>query len=467
MSIKLGSLFDGIGGFPYSGIKFGITPAWASEIEPWPIKVTEKHFPNMKHLGDITQIDGAEIEPVDIICGGFPCQDVSVAGKREGLAGERSGLFFEAIRVIREMQEATNYEYPKAVVIENVPGLLSSNKGEDMRVVLDELQNLGFIVDPNILDAQYMGVPQRRRRVFIVCVSLRNLLQMKTSLSKTMSIECAVQILLNTWSVIQAAYQAEHLLLDLGGATAKSVISLQKKMNLLNKTLGSAPLRKLLMHSVEVRVLSETGELSFSDAILDSLKQNQWLIQADILLSPLNSQIDEVVNGLESIYKTLNLNWDGNFTQEKLSTTLTLINEITTQQIYMFMEALLNICEHIKGLMRLSNHYWKAASLSLTLLKECIDYARQTSSNLFGDLGRIYDWDGYIKRASDCAEQLERYFGGKSAAEILFESEGLRGHFAESGKAREEAVATVGNGIESTIYGFIGKNSAKTRGYRD
>ena len=450
MSIKLGSLFDGIGGFPYSGIKFGITPAWASEIEPWPIKVTEKHFPNMKHLGDITQIDGAEIEPVDIICGGFPCQDVSVAGKREGLAGERSGLFFEAIRVIREMQEATNYEYPKAVVIENVPGLLSSNKGEDMRVVLDELQNLGFIVDPNILDAQYMGVPQRRRRVFIVCVSLRNLLQMKTSLSKTMSIECAVQILLNTWSVIQAAYQAEHLLLDLGGATAKSVISLQKKMNLLNKTLGSAPLRKLLMHSVEVRVLSETGELSFSDAILDSLKQNQWLIQADILLSPLNSQIDEVVNGLESIYKTLNLNWDGNFTQEKLSTTLTLINEITTQQIYMFMEALLNICEHIKGLMRLSNHYWKAASLSLTLLKECIDYARQTSSNLFGDLGRIYDWDGYIKRASDCAEQLERYFGGKSAAEILFESEGLRGHFAESRKAREEVAATVGDGVEKS-----------------
>ena len=159
------------GGFPYAGIFYGITPVWASEIEEWPIKVTEKHFPNMKHLGDITQIDGAEIEPVDIICGGSPCQDVSVAGNREGLAGERSGLFFEAIRVIREMQEATNYEYPKAVVIENVPGLLSSNKGEDMRVVLDELQNLGFIVDPNILDAQYMGVPQRRRRVFIGCVS--------------------------------------------------------------------------------------------------------------------------------------------------------------------------------------------------------------------------------------------------------------------------------------------------------
>ncbi len=450
--LKLGSLFDGIGGFPFAAMQWEIEPVWASEIEPFPIKVTEHHFPDMKHLGDITQINGAEIEPVDIICGGFPCQDVSIAGKREGLDGERSGLFFEAIRVIHQMQEATNYEYPKVVVIENVPGLLSSNKGEDMRVVLDELQNLGFIVDPNILDAQYMGVPQRRRRVFIVCVSLINLLQMKTSLSKTISIECVVQTLLNTWSVIRAVYQAEHLLLDLGSATAKSVTFLQKKMNLLYKTLGNAPLRKLLMHSAEVQVPSGIGELNFSDAILGSLKQNQWLIQADMLLSPLNNQIDEVVNGLESIYRTLNLNWGENLTQEKLSTTLTLINEITTQQTYTFMEVHLIICEHIKGLMRLSNHYWKVASLSLTLLKECIDYARQTSSDLFGDLGRVYDWDGYIKRASDCAEQFERYFGGQCAGEILFKPEGLRGNITASRKAGKEVAGAVGSGAEGTDY---------------
>ena len=187
MNITLGSLFDGIGGFPYSGIKFGITPVWASEIEPWPIKVTEKHFPGIKHLGDITQINGGEIEPVDIITFGSPCQDLSIAGKREGLAGERSGLFMEAVRIIREMRRATGGEYPRFAVWENVPGAFSSNKGQDFRAVLEEIGNAEIPMPKSgrwatagmvrtetadiawrVLDAQYHGVPQRRRRIFLV-----------------------------------------------------------------------------------------------------------------------------------------------------------------------------------------------------------------------------------------------------------------------------------------------------------
>jgi DNA (cytosine-5)-methyltransferase 1 len=187
MNITLGSLFDGIGGFPYAGTFLGITPIWASEIEPWPIKVTEKHFPNMKHLGDITKINGAEIEPVDIITFGSPCQDLSVAGKREGLAGERSGLFMDAIRIIRQMRTATGGKCPRFAVWENVPGAFSSNKGEDFRAVLEEIAeteipmprsgkwaNAGMVrtervdVAWRVLDAQYWGVPQRRRRIFLV-----------------------------------------------------------------------------------------------------------------------------------------------------------------------------------------------------------------------------------------------------------------------------------------------------------
>lgn len=103
--MQLGSLFDGIGGFPYSAQRHGITPVWASEIEPACISITKRHFPNMRHLGDITQINGAEIEPVDIITFGSPCQDLSVAGKRAGLDGEQSGLFNHAIRIINEMRE--------------------------------------------------------------------------------------------------------------------------------------------------------------------------------------------------------------------------------------------------------------------------------------------------------------------------------------------------------------------------
>jgi len=190
--LSLGSLFDGAGGFPFAGQQCGIRPVWASEIERFPIQVTSKRFPNMKHLGDVTKINGAEIEPVDIITFGSPCQDLSVAGKQAGLSGERSGLFMEAIRIIKEMREATNGEYPTFAVWENVPGAFSSRKGEDFRTVLEEFCKIkdgdaavprppkgkwsdageivgdGYSVGWRVLDAQFWGVPQRRRRIFLV-----------------------------------------------------------------------------------------------------------------------------------------------------------------------------------------------------------------------------------------------------------------------------------------------------------
>lgn len=139
MNLTLGSLFDGIAGFPLSASRFGIITKWASEIEMFPIKVTQNNLPGMKHLGDITRINGADIEPVDIISFGSPCQDMSVAGKRAGLEGERSGLFMEAVRIIREMREKTNGVYPRYAIWENVPGAFSSNQGGDFRAVLEEI----------------------------------------------------------------------------------------------------------------------------------------------------------------------------------------------------------------------------------------------------------------------------------------------------------------------------------------
>ena len=198
--IKLGSLFDGSGGFPLAASMCGIEPVWASEIEPYPIAVTRSRFPGMKHMGDISKINGAEIEPVDIITFGSPCQDLSVAGKRAGLKHEangddettRSGLFMEAVRIIKEMREATNGEYPTFAVWENVPGAFSSNSGEDFRTVLEELIKIvepkavmpavppsgwayadsyvgnGWSLAYRVFDAQYWGVPQRRRRIHLV-----------------------------------------------------------------------------------------------------------------------------------------------------------------------------------------------------------------------------------------------------------------------------------------------------------
>lgn len=135
--IKLGSLFDGSGGFPLAGALHGIEPVWASEIEPFPIRVTTNRFPGMKHLGSVTDVKGDEVDPVDIITFGSPCQDLSVAGKQLGIHdGERSNLFFEAIRIIKEMRHATADKYPRFAVWENVPGAFSSNNGKDFQAVL-------------------------------------------------------------------------------------------------------------------------------------------------------------------------------------------------------------------------------------------------------------------------------------------------------------------------------------------
>ncbi len=141
----MGSLFDGIGGFPLAGVRQGFNPVWASEIEPFPIEVTRLRLPEMSHVGDITKLKGAELAPVDVDCGGSPCQDLSVAGKRAGLQGERSGLFMEQVRVIKEMREydkangrTADAVRPRYMCWENVPGAFSSAKGEDFRAVLEE-----------------------------------------------------------------------------------------------------------------------------------------------------------------------------------------------------------------------------------------------------------------------------------------------------------------------------------------
>ena len=190
--MTLGSLFDGSGGFPLAGLAHGITPVWASEIEPFPIRVTTKRFHGMKHYGDVSKMRGDKIKPVDIITFGSPCQDMSLAGRRAGLGGSRSNLFYEAVRIIKEMRESTNGKYPRYAVWENVPGAFSSNKGEDFRCVLEALIEVvqpdaqvpmpekarwpyadiymgdGWSLAYRVLDAQYWGVPQRRKRIFLV-----------------------------------------------------------------------------------------------------------------------------------------------------------------------------------------------------------------------------------------------------------------------------------------------------------
>ena len=192
-TLTLGSLFDGSGGFPFGGILAGIEPRWSSEIEPFPVLVTHRRLPQVKHYGDVSKLSGAELEPVDIITFGSPCQDLSIAGKRAGIQdGERSNLFFQAVRIIKEMREETNGKYPRYCVWENVPGAFSSNRGDDFKAVLEAVIGVkeegievpappnhrwpksdvylgdGWSVAYRVFDAQYWGVPQRRARIYLV-----------------------------------------------------------------------------------------------------------------------------------------------------------------------------------------------------------------------------------------------------------------------------------------------------------
>ena len=210
--LTLGSLFDGSGGFPLGALLAGIQPRWASEIEPFPVRVTTKRLPSVEHLGDIHNIRGDEIEPVDIITFGSPCTDLSIAGKRAGLEGRQSCLFFEAVRIIKEMRCATNGKSPRFIVWENVTGAFSSSAGRDFQSVLTEIVRIkepqtpevplpekgawpyadlllgdGWSLAYRVLDAQGWGVPQRRRRIYLVA---------------DLGGACAEQILFDTESVL-------------------------------------------------------------------------------------------------------------------------------------------------------------------------------------------------------------------------------------------------------------------------
>ena len=197
--VTMGNLFSGSGAWELAARLCGIEPLWEAEIEPFPVALEAKRFPNCIQLGDVSKINGAEIPPVDIFTNSSPCQDLSIAGRRAGLDGERSGLFGEAVRITKEMRNATKQLQlrepnepirPRFWCWENVPGVFSSNGGEDFRAVIEEVARIkdpsvviprpdkwtnsgvvegdGWQIAWRILDAQFWGVPQRRRRVFLV-----------------------------------------------------------------------------------------------------------------------------------------------------------------------------------------------------------------------------------------------------------------------------------------------------------
>ena len=169
------SLFSGVGGFDLGLENAGMKTIYQCEWDKHANSILERHWPQVPRWGDITTLTAKEIlrhgTPPDVVAWGSPCQDLSVAGKRAGLEGERSGLFHEGIRIINELRKETNNEYPKISIWENVAGALSSNRGADFGVIIDEMAKAGaMVIEWGMLDAQHFGIPQRRRRVFVIAI---------------------------------------------------------------------------------------------------------------------------------------------------------------------------------------------------------------------------------------------------------------------------------------------------------
>lgn len=455
--MTLGSLFDGSGGFPLAGLIHGIEPIWASEIEAYPIAVTKARLPNMKHLGDVMNINGAEIEPVDIITAGFPCQDASVAGKRLGFDGKRTVLFYEAARIIREMLEATNGEYPKYLLFENVPGILSVHGGEDFCAIMDELTDMGFIADVNILDAQYMGVPQRRRRVYFLCTKADNILHRRTIISESITLQLLTELLLVILvealkasgvapknSAVLGVLQREN-----GRAQRMKLFSLHKEENLVMLRENLTDIQRKF-----VNVHENWGE----KAGADQMEVHMWT-KGDM-------QYTDLDTGQQSWSIEQLLNWilDENLHLQRSSITSTSTSRTTTQIICTCVRALLFMQEYTVHFVKYVAEtaprqlYCLQWALSIsTEVKEFMKNARQKYRKSPECMGWYDVLVSSEQKLSACGNEFKRCFGNERAA-ILFERESLQRHTSQSGEAWQ--------GVASDTQRSSGR-SGNTRGIDD
>lgn len=428
---KMISLFDGSGSFPFAASLCGIEPVAASEVEPFPIKVTRARFPNMKHYGDISKMNGAELEPVDVITFGSPCQDLSIAGKRAGLEGERSGLYKQAVRIFKEMLDATNGEYPKILIFENVPGMLTSNKGEDFKVALDMIQDLGFIPDANFLDAQFMGVPQRRKRVCITWVNVNFILKKRTIISDSITLQFLTEILqINLGGLLKA----------LGADQKKSaVLGLRNYEDGLNRRMKLFSLQKesrlqMLQERLDEMQAMYLKEQKNSDSIHGDGQMDLFMwTQEDTKFSDLKTE-----NQSTSIGQSLKTALEEGLQIQNECITSTWTKEIIDQKICFYLKASLNTLNVTTHLMQslekkqpTALNYYEWVLYILTEMEEFINAGKKNEKS-FGRMG----WNDVLRNIecdiSTYKEKVERYFRGKCTRKILPKREGLSRNFTES-----------------------------------
>lgn len=401
-----------------------------AEIEPFPCRVLQHRFPSVPNVGDMTKINGGDYSgAIDLLVGGTPCQDFSVAGKRAGLDGKRSGLARHFIRLLNEI-------YPKYFIWENVPGCLTTNGGKDFRMIMEHVQNAGYFLDVDILDAQFFGVPQRRRRVF-VCGFRADLLQKKTIFSATTIAKCLQGILGKLLEELKPLSEKERISLD-----SQSVLSdgLRRKMSWFLKH-GTNTEDLIIWRNVLIEAFQK----------LVREQKNSVYLRGDINLSEhqedlLTVSLMEFLSGLTE--ESLKKNLDESFYLMKSFITSTGTKITTRQAIYIFSQTVLNTQKLICLLRLCYQDFCLKDTLSSTTLQGFMNYARQTTSTLLGDAEHHNYWCDFIRQAEHINNFIEYIRKNADSGAVLFEPASLCRDTPESRKKRE--------GITQSLTGCLG-----------
>jgi len=406
VALTLGSLFDGVAGFPLAFSRAGVATKWVVELDAACRTVSGKHFPAAEAFADVRDCGAHNLAPVDIITFGSPCQDVSVAGARAGLDGARSGLFYEALRIVGELK-------PSWCVWENVPGALSSNDGQDIIAALDALEGLGYVVDLNVLDAQYFGVAQRRRRIFAVCQRADDLRKQRTTTSALTMAQCVVEILGGILTAARSpsftGYKSSTSARNLSAAGAT------RRMQLFN--LRSAEAWAMLRENLD--------EWRARSASAPAPSASPTGVSATAIAPDVATLSASMDDAMALACRSWNTSpswrnfWDGLWCLVKSSTTSTDARTITEPRIYGCATAALCIAACITPQSACSPSYWSAASSALTVIEEFTNYARLASHSLFGAVEWVQPWADYTHRAARLRQSLGDTRDRASAAEIL------------------------------------------------
>lgn len=426
------SVFSGVEAATLAFAPLGWESVCFCEVDDFPSAVLKYRYPRVPNLGDITKVRWKEVlrewGPVDLVVGGSPCQAFSIAGLREGLRDPRGNLMLEWLRVVDEVK-------PEFALWENVPGVLSDKTGA-FRTLLDSLQSLGYIIDMDILDAQYFGVAQRRKRVFVLGWRVETLLKKKTSTSRTITAQILGKILLDTLKGLSAESEKGHASSDCAGSSRDG---LMKRM----RSFGLRTEEDLLtwLKSLE----GEKGRLALELKNLATRLGTKSRGTLDTEATSVFEKMEDERSFTELLWRTISAE---SSKKENASTISTSTSLTTRSKIFICSAAALTIARLISHWKQLDRVYCNEGLYISTLLKEFTSYAirKNERANLFDGFDDVLS---HIGREAERQEKIVRDFGNERGREIQLEPESLRWDTPSSREKSKELAAGAGGCAEA------------------